>query len=535
MIGYDWVRYRYPERDSDALRDFTWQVEAGTSALITGPSGAGKSTLLRCLNGLVPHFHGGVFGGRVTVAGIDTRFARTADLSRRVGFVAQDPETQTVMDRVADEIAFGPENHGLPRGEIRLRVEEALDLVGIPELRDREIASLSGGERQRVVIAAAIAMRPEVLALDEPTSQLDPLGAELVLDVLARLNAELGTTIILAEHHVDRVIHRVERLLILDSDSTVVADGPPALAARSLAHPPPLIRVALARGWEPLPLSVRDARRFVARLPAPVSPSPSEHAPDHASAPVELERVSFAYDGHTALREVSASFAAGSVTALLGRNGAGKTTLLKQVNGLLRPRSGQIRVQGRDIRDRATQDLAREVGYLPQNPNAMLFNRTVAGELEFTLRCLGERGDIPGTLGALGLGEYAERSPLDLSSGERQRLALAAVLVGRPSILLLDEPTRGLDLAWKDVLADLLRRLAADGVTIIIATHDVELVAACGDRALVLANGEVIADGPPRQVLTGSLSFATQLNRVFGGDILTVADLDACAAVPAKG
>ena len=523
MIHLDRLTYRYPRRSTPALSTITEEMAPGSYTVVAGPSGAGKSTLLRALNGLVPHFYGGVFGGRVLVQGIDTRQVQPADLGRIVGFVGQDPERQTVMDRVEDEIAFGPENYGLPRHEIRLRVEEALDLLGIAPLRDREIASLSGGERQRVVIAAAMAMRPPVLALDEPTSQLDPWSAEAVLSVLDRLHADLGTTVVIAEHRLDRVLPSAERVLLLGSDGSIVASGPPRSVAAALQYPPPLVRLGLALGWDPLPLTVREARRLAQSMPPPVTPLNDPSA--GGDVVLEVQGVTFRHGERTTLRDVSAVFREGTVTALMGRNGAGKTTLLKHLNGLLRPAAGRILLRGQDIAGTATPDLARTVAYLPQNPSAMLFNETVAAEVRFTLRALGLPGDVGPALEMAGVAHLAARNPRDLSTGERQRVALAAVLASAPAVLLLDEPTRGLDGEARERLIALLRRLAGIGTCVVMATHDVELAAVCADRVLLLGDGEVVADGPPRQVLTGSLTYATQINRIFGGRALVLEDI----------
>lgn len=527
MIRFEDATYAYPRQTAPAIRHFTWAVEPGTFAVVSGPSGAGKSTIARCLTGLVPHFHGGAFGGRVVVAGLDTREIRPARLGRLVGFVAQDPETQTVMDRVEDEIAFGPENHGLSRRDIRLRVEEVLDVLGISALRRRELATLSGGERQRAVLAAALAMRPDILVLDEPTSQLDPWAAEEVLTIVQRLNRELGTTVVLVEHRLDRVLGAADRLLVLHQGGSIAADAAPREAVSALPDPPPLLRVGEALGWHPLPLTVRDARRALAAMHAAPSatPPPATPSPTRRPIAVSLEHVTFAYDDQVVLRDVSAEFEAGTVSALLGRNGAGKTTLLKLINGLLRPRSGRVRVHGDDVAGIPTARLAHVVGYLPQNPGTLLFHDTVEAELRFTLRAQGRTGDVAGSLDAVGLADLARRSPLDLSSGQRQRAALASVLVARPSVLLLDEPTRGMDPHWQEELAALLRRLAAEGTAVLIATHDVDLIAECADRVLLLADGEVAADGPPKLVLAGSLAYSTQINRVFGGQVLRPADV----------
>ena len=534
MIQFNDVSFRYPSSAGSALDRVDLHVADGSFVIVTGPSGSGKSTLARCVNGLVPHFHGGTFGGSVRVEQFDTRERSTAFLSRFAGFVAQDPESQTVTDRVEDEIAFGLENLGLRRSEIRLRVEETLDLLRLNELRHRRIETLSGGERQRVVIAAAMAMRPATLVLDEPTSQLDPLASEEIIAALERMNQELGTTVVLVEHRLDRVLGSADRLLILDPHGRVVANDTVREAIDALPAPPSLIQLAHDLGWNPPPLTVREARRFVPRLESPRRIEPNSPRAD-GPATIELDRVSFDYDRAPVLRSLSMSFRAGSLTALMGRNGSGKTTLLKLLNGLLKPGSGTIRVEGVSIAGRATADLARSIAYLPQNATAMLFNETVDAELSFTLRCRRQVGDRAALLKQLGIGDLATRNPLDLSGGEKLRAALAAVLIGTPTILLLDEPTRGVDAALKQSLGRLFRTLADDGMTVILATHDTELVAAFADRLVLLGDGEIVASGPPRDIMPGSLTFSPQINRVFGGNLLTSRDVLAWIANRSSG
>ncbi len=526
MIRFDGVNYQYPSAGRQALTDVGWCLESGRVAVVTGPSGSGKSTLARTINGLVPHFHGGRFGGTVSVNGLDTTTHSTALLSQHVGFVAQVPETQTVTDRVEDEIAFGLENLRLPRNEIRLRVEEMLDLLSLNHLRKRNIDTLSGGERQRVVIAAAMAMRPTTLVLDEPTSQLDPTSSDEILTTLTRMNHELGTTILLVEHRLDRVLGMSDQLLVLDDCGRVRAAGPTRLSLAHLPAPSPLLRVANELGWIPAPLTVREARAFSARFAeSTYSPPEPRHTVVGDSPSITFDKVTFGYERSKVLDRLSLECYPGSLTALMGRNGSGKTTLLKLVNGLLRPGSGRVRTCGQDVSRTSTVDLARDVAYLPQNAGTLLFNDSVGAELRFTLRCRGRDDDVNGMLERFGLSQLADRNPLDLSGGERLRAALAAVLIGRPSILLLDEPTRGIDGELKQRLGEIFRQLADQGTTVLLATHDVDLVAEFADRVVILGDGEVVADGSPHEVMPGSLVYSTQINRVFGGRLLTVDDV----------
>lgn len=535
-VTFAGVSYRYPGRAEPALDGVDWRVPEGQFVVVAGPSGSGKSTLLRCLNGLVPHFSGGRFGGVVTVGGLDTRRHGPRELGRAVGFVFQDPEAQLVTNRVADELAFGMEQLGVPPLTMRKRVEEVLDLLGIAALRDRDVSTLSGGERQRVAVAAALALQPALLALDEPTSQLDPWAAEEVLAALTRLNDDLGLTIVLAEHRLERVAARADRFRFLPGDATEPLDGSPrdVLAAMPAELVPPLAALGRALGWDRLPLTVREGRAAVrvdGRRPAsPPVPAPA------AGAPVLALRGLSIGHGHPVLRGVDLEVRPGELVALMGRNGSGKTTLLRAVAGFHRPTAGRILIGGRDAAGLDAAERARDtgVGYVPQHPAALLFAETLRDELAFTLRQLradrrtavGRRGPDPDELLArLGLAGATDRNPRDLSGGERERAALAAVLVGDPRLLLLDEPTRGLDEARKRALGDLLGGFRGEGAAVVLATHDIELVARIATRVVLLGGGGVVADGSPRDVLSGSLTFATQVNKLYGGAFLTVEDV----------
>ena len=557
MITFDHVSYRYPTAEALALRDVSFHIPAGEMVLVMGPSGAGKSTLLRCLNGLVPHFSGGVLSGRVTVAGRDPVRATPQVMSRYVGFVFQDPEAQFVMDRVEDEVAFALENAALPRAEMHERVASVLDLLELTPLRHRRVTTLSGGEKQRVAMAAALAVlaspdapigvkgtRPQILVLDEPTSQLDPAAADEVLRALRRLNAELGITVVLSEHRVARVAPFVDRIVHMPARGALVMVGPPREVLCHVAAAPPVTALGKALGWSPLPLSVAEARGNVGQSPARSegiarSPSPTRGFGNplgakgsEASEPVIAARgLEVSYGREPVLRGVDLTLRAGEIGALVGPNGAGKTTLLKCLVGLLRPQRGEVKVAGASIAGREVADICREVGYLPQDPNALLFAETVIEELRITLRNHGLapsdlRPSSPrALLDRLGLMEHAQSYPRDLSVGERQRVALGAIMVAGPRALLLDEPTRGLDLGAKERLAALLRDFRADGMAILLVTHDVELVAAVADRVWRLQAGEIVARGRPAEVLRGD-RFAPQMARLFpGAGWLTVEDV----------
>ena len=567
MIEIDHVTYSYPGSSRPALSDLSLRIPEGEFLLVCGPSGAGKSSALRLLNGLVPHFHGGHFAGRVRVWGRDTLTHQPRELADLVGFVFQDPESQFVVDVVEDEIVFGMENLGLPQPIMRRRVEEVLDQLAIAHLRRRRVSSLSGGERQRVAVAAALATQPRALVLDEPTSQLDPHGAEELLTALQKLNADLGITIVLCEHRLERVVQYVDRVLYLDDGRrTVDGDpgkdgpatpplmlvGPPHEVLAQIPLAPPLQALGRALGWQPLPLTIKEGRSFARQIaPSLIPPSPHLLPSDYRLSAIgyrlsppavvaALHTVTARYGEHEALYRMSLELHAGELLALMGRNGSGKSTLLKCLIGLVRPQAGRVELRGRDIARVAVEDLAGEVGYVPQDPRSILYHDTLREELAFTLRGRGlapaaAEGAIAETLAALGIAQLADAYPRDLSGGEAQRAAMAAILVGGPSILLLDEPTRGLDYLAKADLARLLRSLCARGTAIIMATHDVELVAACADRVALLGEGELVVDGPAPAILGDSLLFSSQIAKLFpGSGWLALGDALAVLAPGAK-
>lgn len=525
MIDIRHLTYSYPNKKRPSLEDVTLHIDAGEFVLLAGPSGAGKSTLLRCLNGLTPHFSGGTIAGQITVAGHDVLAAGPQTLSRFVGFVFQDPESQAALDQVEPEIAFALENAAVPPEEMRLRVEEALNLLDLSRLRERPLTDLSGGERQRVAIAAALALRPRILVVDEPTSQLDPQSAEDVLQALVRLNEDLGLTIVLVEHRLERVLRYVDRLIYMEQ-GRILVDNPAglALAAMPQQQTPPLIRLGLALDWQPLPLTVKEALRFVPD-DYPVAP-PAAAAATQSTPLLAARGLRFSYGRTPVLRDLNIEVAPGEAVALMGRNGSGKSTLLKCLVGLLQPAEGSILLNGQDISRRQVAEICRQVAYLPQNPDDLLFADTVAEELAVTLR---NHGLAPGqtaggfdepyqpqaVLAQLGLADLADAYPRDLSVGQRQRVALGAVTVTAPLLWLLDEPTRGLDYQAKQDLIAIWRRWQALGAGLLLVTHDVELVAHIAERVVIISQGEIIANGRTADLLPTSPLFAPQISRLF--------------------
>jgi energy-coupling factor transport system ATP-binding protein len=490
------VTYSYPDAPAPALADVTLAVEPGEFVVVAGGSGSGKSTLLRAAAGLVPHFHGGTFAGQLECAGLDTHDHGPGELAPVAGTLLQDPETQVVMGTVRAELAFPLENRGFGAAAVARGVEEAALALGIAGLLDRSTHELSGGELQRVALGAALAGRPRIVLLDEPTSQLDPVAGDELLGVLRRVNEEWGTAVLLAEHRLERCLPAADRVIALER-GRVIFDGSPEGFLRERPETP-IARLFALAGRDERPASVKAARRALGLAPASMLP-PADEATRmrRAGAALSFERVWFERSA-TILRSVDLAVEPAETIALMGRNGAGKSTLLRLAAGLERPTRGRVSRGGR-------------VALLLQNPGDYFLHDRVDAELDQ------ER------LAAAGLAHLAARHPRDLSGGERQRLALEIVLAAgeRPTVVCLDEPTRGMDRGHKDGLARRLLLLADGGTAVIVATHDAEFVASFARRTVLLGDGRPVADAPTAEVLGGGWYFATQTARLLGGGALT--------------
>jgi len=518
MIDFDFVSVTYPGADHPALRDVSVHIPEGELCLVVGGTGVGKSTLLGAINGLVPHFTGGTLAGRVTVAGLDTRTHPPRELAGVVGVVMQDPVNGFVTDTVEEELAYGMEQLAVPAAVMRKRVEETLDLLGISHLRRRPVRSLSGGQQQRVAIGSVLTAHPRVLVLDEPTSALDPAAAEDVLAALTRLVHDLGVTVVLAEHRLERVIEYADMVVSLDSTARVTA-GKPADIMNVSDVAPPVVRLGQMAGWAPLPLSVRDARRRSGELRAALehrAAPPTSRAPGGAA--LHAKRVVVRYGDVVAVAGVDLDVNSGEVLALMGRNGSGKTSLLWALQGSGRRDGGSVALEpdGLDPARAQANDARTRVGLVPQSPGDLLYLSTVAAECELSDR---ESQQASGTcrsiLDRIVAGIADDAHPRDLSEGQRLALSLAVQLCPRPAVMLLDEPTRGLDEGAKHRFAGVISELAAEGRAIVVATHDVEFVASVADRVVVLADGEIVADGPTADVVVASPVFAPQVAKVM--------------------
>ena len=526
MIVFDRVGVSYDGSDRAVLRDVSLRIEEGELCLVIGHTGSGKSTLLSAVNGLVPHFTGGTLTGRVVVDGRDTARYKPRELADVVGVVGQDPLAGFVTDTVEEELAYTMEQLAIAPAAMRARMEETLDLLGLADLRHRALPALSGGQQQRVAIGAALTAHPRVLVLDEPTSALDPTSAEDVLAAITRLVHDLGVTVVLAEHRLERVVQYADRVVSLTGDGRVEAGRPADVLARAEVRPP-IVELGRLAGWRPLPLSVRDARRLAPPLrrqlpdtpPVPARPVEEGHAAGGQPA-LTARGVVVRYGPVTAVRAVGLTLRPGECTALMGRNGSGKSSLLWALQGSGGRAAGTVRVgdAGADPARLSPGRARRLVGLVPQTPADLLYLDTVEAELDEADR---DVSDSPGPatardiLDQIAPGIPPDAHPRDLSAGQQLALVLAIQLTAAPSVILLDEPTRGLDYQAKASLTGVLDALAARGHAIVVATHDVEFVTRACDRVVVMAEGEIVTDGPSAAVLTASPTFAPQVAKVL--------------------
>ncbi len=513
------VSYLYPGAKTPALKNINLEIHPGEFLGLIGPTGAGKSTLCQTLNGSVPQFYGGRFFGQVIVAGLDTVEHPISELARHGGLVFEDPEMQLVAPSVENEIALGLENLSVPRAEIRARITQVLAAVRLSGAEKRHPQELSGGQKQRLAIAAALAMRPALLVLDEPTSQLDPLGAAEVFATLRQLNRELGITILLTGHDAEELAAHTDRIALL-AGGELVAQGPPQeiysrvelLAAHHLRPPQVTHTFQLVRQRgvviPQLPTRLAAGKRLLHALPTscPTAKNESVAAPDHLGpALLAIKNLTQRYaNGTPALHNISLKIRAGEYVLLVGQNGAGKSTLVKHFLNLLTPTAGTVTVDGLDTRQLETSELAQRIGYVGQNPDDQLFTASVEDEVAFALQNLGyAEAEIKRrvTVGLRQLGLAAQRTahPLSLPRGDRARLVIAAVLAMEPEIIILDEPTTGQDYRGVKYILELSRELHQRGKTIIVITHHLYLMPEYAERVIVLGKGTILLDAPLRR------------------------------------
>ncbi len=512
MIELRDVSFTYAVTGVRALKNVSLKIFPGEFVLVVGDSGSGKSTLLRSMNGLVPHFHGGKLEGDILIKGKRTVEMRVSEISGVVGTVFQDPESQILMQSVENELAFPLENRGMAPEQIAMRMEEVAALTGIERLLDRKTENLSGGEKQKVAIATAIMQAPEYLVLDEPTSQLDPSSAEAILSVLQRLNEELGMTIIMVEHRLERIMHRADRMLVMQ-DGKLAGDGEPELVA--MEHDldamgvgyPQIARAAKLLGHQYLPLTVKEGKKYMGTV--------KPHA-QKAAVPENIlltaKNVKFQYDDVPVLRNLNLDVRAGEILGLVGNNGSGKSTLAKLLAGILAPQRGKVLIDGRDIHRMKDDKRASYAGMVFQNPRLHLFSESIYGDIAVS-------GAPEKIMKMLRIWDIRERSAEDLSGGERMLAAIATVAVNEPKLLILDEPTRGLSWKYRQQLAEFLKWYSRKR-SVLIISHDMDFLARTCNRIAMLARGKIVKIEEKHEFMENAMLYTTQINRISREAIL---------------
>ncbi len=513
-IKFEKVSFTYAGSETPALRDIDLFIKTGEIVLITGPAGSGKTTLCSCINGLIPHYHEGELSGDVTVGPYNTRNVRVGGLASLVGMVFQDPESQLVTNSVADEVAFGPENLGIPREEINQRVEQALKATRMGGYEDREPHSLSGGEQQACVIAATYSMHPEVYVLDEPMANLDPQGRMQVLELVVKIAKERGKTLVVVEHALEEILPLVDRVLVMDKGQ-IIRDGSVAEILKGgdikgIFRRPDVVRLAESIHLDSLPMKPEDLYREMHEQYKPKKlqeKTNNEHKNGHTKPVIQLENVTYCYQaGVDALYDVNLTINEGEFVALMGRNGSGKTTLVSHLIGLLLPSQGNVTVVGHDTRETPTHELARDIGFCFQNPNHQIVSFNVQEEMTFGLKAHNidpseYETRIREALEIVNMQDFQDAEIFDLGKGQKQRIALASVLTLKPRILVIDEPTTGQDPEMAHEIFKIIQKLNDEGTTVLCITHNVELAALFATRAIVLNRGLKAYDGPISDLL----------------------------------
>lgn len=437
-------------------------------------------------------------------------------MASNVGFVFQEPEAQFVFDIVEDEIAFGLENAGIPREKILSRMNDTIHQLNLEDIRHKQLNEISGGEKQKVAIASALVREPQVLILDEPTSQLDPAGANELLDYITKLKKDLQLTVLISEHRLERLLPFADYIAHLTQNREVLF-GTPQEIIPEMNQVPPVILIARQLKISPLPLSVNNFPKE--KLPQQI-PSMQKRVYERSSIPeypLEVHNLSAILNKQKILRQINLRLSKGEILVLIGNNGAGKTTLLRSVLGLT-PVEGQRKLNGKDMDKMSLFEIIQVIGYLPQNPNDLLFAESVKEELMITLKNHSIQisdSDLSAFLSQFGLNHVKDRYPRNLSVGERQRTALAAITIHKPEIVFLDEPTRGMDYEAKDSLSDFLRGWRDANKAILLITHDIEFAAGIADRVVILEDGQILFDGSPNKAFSSFPSYQTQTSRLF--------------------
>ena len=522
------VAYSYPNSEEQTLKQINFEAPKGKFTVVMGKTGAGKTTSLLCLNGIIPQLHEGKLAGEIEVSGLDVSKYRIQTLSKYVGIVMQDTATQVFGSTVEEDIAFGPRNYLVPREEIKRRIKTSLHRVRLEGYEKRQTSQLSGGEKQRLAIAGILAMQPGIIVLDEPTSELDPLGREEIYTTINDLNKEQDTTIIAVEHSSQEVCEKAERIVIIN-DGTTVWDGDPKdffrdenLVIENGIKPLPVSKI----GWrlykenliekEDIPLNVNQAYQLIKSL---IGDKKIDYQSEKykaiesnevADTIISISNLSHVYDnGKKALNDINLDIKRGEFVAIIGQNGAGKTTLAKHLNQILVPTTGSVNLEGEDICNKNSIELTKLIGYVFQDPDNQIFSNTVYKELEFGLKNINLdenecKKRIDQALALTGLAGKENEHPFSLGKGERQMIAVASILVMQPGILVVDEPTTGQDWAGINRMMSLVDVLHKNGTTIVMITHDMDIVSKYATRTIAMKAGSLVLDGKTSEVFSNT-------------------------------
>ena len=548
IVNIKGLNYTYPDEDEPALKDINLKADKGEILLVLGTSGSGKSTLLKAITGAVPNFYGGSIEGSIYINEKSVKTISHRERAHMISAVFQDPEKQIVMNTVHKEIAFSLENIGVPEKQIKRRVFESLQFLNILDLTYKKTDELSGGEKQKVELAACIAMNSEIIVLDEPTSQLDPQSAEELIYLVKKISSELGKTIIVAEQRVDKWFDAAEKIMVLEEGSIVFyGDRTEFYNTDFIDFMPQYLRIAKelkfdsAMDFQSVRKKLENHDIFFSDC---IAADCNENDDTEKSSSIfnmfkrkkeeneylKLKNVSVAYHSNIALNEININFEKNKFYTILGENGAGKSTLLKSIVKLV-PYKGSITYIGRSLQKINSYDIAKVIGYVSQNPNDYISKDTVYEEIKFTLDNfkIDDSSRIESILKDFKIYQYKDKNPRDLSGGEKQRLAIASVLVMNPEILLLDEPTRGLDYSNKKELGHMLRKFVDSGRTLIMITHDIDFAADFSDDILLLINGELVQYGNKREVLKEGMYYTSTVHKLAGyRDVYTLDELKGC-------
>ncbi|OBR91248.1 MULTISPECIES: ABC transporter ATP-binding protein [Clostridium] len=515
------LNFTYPLEKHKSLKDINLSLEKNDFLLIAGRSGSGKSTLARAIVGTVPNFYGGTIGGEIKIDGELVNKMSHKERAKKITMVFQDPEKQLVMNKVHREIAFGLENIGADEEVIKRRVYEALQFSGILHLAERDVTSLSGGEKQKVAVASALVYMPSCIILDEPTSQLDPSSAEEMLNLVKKINQELGITVIVIEQRVNRWFDTVDSIAIMNDGTLKLfkdkKDFYDNCNERQYMFMPDYLKFFKKLDFNTMPQDFKDARVKILNSSLKLKEKDKSIFKENDEAEVlSVKKMGCKYGSKKVLKNLNFNVKKGEFISIMGANGAGKSTLLKCVMGL-KNYEGTIKLYGKDTSKMNIRQIAKHIGYVSQNPNDYLSKESVYEEVKFTMDNYGiyDEKVIKNILKELEIYDLREKNPRDLSGGQRQRVAIATILVLQPDIILLDEPTRGLESGLKYKLGKLLERLNKKGTSIVLITHDTDFASNFCKRYMIMFNGAIVADGDKKQVLGDGIFYTTSMNKLL--------------------